>query len=296
MMMMNLLYSVEFFPWIGFLIGCCLGSFLNVVAYRVPRDMSVVRPRSSCPTCSVPIPWNLNIPVISWLVLRGRAHCCSCKISPRYFIVEILVGFVFFWIFQSYLLHQNVGILLTSSIFAWLLIAVVVIDFETMLIPDRLSIGGACIGFFLSFFFPIVHGVDHHSLGVERLISGLASLLGILVGSGLLYWIGALASHAFGREALGEGDVKLLGCVGAFCGWEGAVFCIFGGALIGTFLLILLYIWQKIWSSSEGNRNQLGFGVEIPFGPYLALAALGYFLGLKKWIDPWFEWVEQLYL
>ena len=83
-------------------------------------------------------------------------------------------------------------------------------------------------------------------MGLERLLGGITSLFGILVGSGLLYWIGAVASRAFGRDALGEGDVKLLGCVGAFCGWKGAIFCIFGGAVLGTILLIPMYIVQRM--------------------------------------------------
>ena len=188
------------------------------------------------------------------------------------------------------------GILLASLVFAWILIAVVVIDYETMLIPDRLSIGGAVLGLMLSFYFPTLHGVNHHVMGIEGLSSGFYSLLGILIGSGFLYWIGAIAGRAFGREALGEGDVKLLGCVGAFCGWKGAVFCIFGGAVLGTFLLIPIYTWQRVSKSVSPDENKLAFGAEIPFGPYLALAALAYFFGLKEWVDPWFEWVGYLNL
>ncbi len=295
-MITNLLYFAEYIPWIGFLLGISLGSFLNVVAYRVPRDISVVRPRSNCPNCSAPIPWSLNLPVLSWLFLKGRARCCGHRISIRYFTVELVTGVLFSWIFYSFLDHQNMGILLASLIFAWLLIAVVVIDYETMLIPDRLSIGGAVLGLMLSFYFPTLHGVDHHIMGIEGLSSGFYSLLGILIGSGFLYWIGAIAGRAFGREALGEGDVKLLGCVGAFCGWKGAVFCIFGGAVLGTIFLIPIYIWQRMSKSVSPDENQLALGAEIPFGPYLALAALTYFFGLKEWVDPWFEWVGHLNL
>ena len=292
--MINLFQSAEYLPWVGFVVGSCLGSFLNVVAYRIPRGISVVQPRSSCPKCMVAIPWTLNIPVLGWMFLKGRARCCGNKISPHYFIIELTLGFVFAWVFHSFLFHQDIGLLLAYSMFSWILIAVVVIDFETMLIPDRLSIGGAFLGFFLSLFFPSLHGITHHPMGLERLLGGITSLVGILVGSGLLYWIGAVASRAFGRDALGEGDVKLLGCVGAFCGWKGAIFCIFGGAVLGTILLIPMYIVQRIHSSAGRDENKLMFGMEIPFGPYLALAALGYFFGLKKWIDPWFQWVDQI--
>lgn len=273
-----------------------MGSFLNVVAYRVPRELSIVRPRSSCPNCSAPIPLSLNIPVVGWLLLKGRARCCGNRISFRYFIVELLVGIVFAWIFQSFLVNQDFGLLLASLCFSWILIAVVVIDFETMLIPDRLSIGGALLGLMLSFYFPILHGIDHHPIGIEGLQAGFNSMVGIFIGSGLLYWIGAVAGRAFGKEALGEGDVKLLGCVGAFCGWKGAIFCIFGGAVLGTILLIPMYFWQRLQKPLKQEGNRLAFGMEIPFGPYLALAALAYFFGVKKWIDPWFEWVEHFSL
>jgi len=291
----NLLSFNEYLPWLGFFVGSCLGSFLNVVAYRVPRELSIVRPGSYCPNCSATIPWSLNIPVFAWLALKGKARCCGSKISTRYFLVELIVGLLFAWTFHCFSFHQNPGLFLASCIFAWLLVAVIVIDFETMLIPDRLSIGGACFGLILSFYFPSLHGIEYHPMGLESLLGGITSLAGILVGSGFLYWIGALASRAFGREALGEGDVKLLGCVGAFCGWKGAMFSIFGGALIGSALLIPIYFWQKFCSSND-KINQLNFGIEIPFGPYLALAALGYFFGLKQWIDPWFSWVGQIRL
>ena len=136
----------------------------------------------------------------------------------------MVLGFSFAWIFNSYLGHQDAGVLIASSIFVWLLIGVVVIDFETMLIPDRFSMGGAGLGFFLSLCFPSIHQVDFHPLGLESLLAGMHSFVGILIGSGLLYWIGSVAGRTFGRDALGEGDIKLLGCVGAFCGWQGAIF------------------------------------------------------------------------
>ena len=136
--MINLFQSAEYLPWVGFVVGSCLGSFLNVVAYRIPRGISVVQPRSSCPKCMVAIPWTLNIPVFGWMFLKGRARCCGNKISPHYFIIELTLGFVFAWVFHSFLFHQDIGLLLAYSMFSWILIAVVVIDFETMLIPDRL--------------------------------------------------------------------------------------------------------------------------------------------------------------
>lgn len=292
--MNELMDLADFFLWVGLFVGSCLGSFLNVVAYRVPRELSVIRPRSSCPVCKKPIPWFLNLPVLGWVILKGKANCCGCKISVRYPLVELIMGCLFAWQFHSFAAHGDLGILLSSCLFAWILVGVIVIDLETMLIPDRFSIGGAFLGFLLSLYWPYLHGFDHSMGGASSLRAGVSSLTGILIGSGLLYWIGAVAGRALGREALGEGDVKLLGCIGAFCGWKGAVFCIFGGAMLGCLLLIPALILQKLSFFSSKDTNQIGLGVEIPFGPYLALAALGYFFGFNQWVDPWFVWTESL--
>jgi leader peptidase (prepilin peptidase)/N-methyltransferase len=122
----------------------------------------------------------------------------------------------------------------------------------------------------------------------------LDALLGILVGSASLYWIGLLAEKAMGKEALGEGDVKLLGCIGAFCGWQGALFAIFGGALIGTIMLLPVALAQGK-AKPEGDDDsveqgaKVGWGVEVPFGPFLGTAALIYHFGLFSLVDPWFE-------
>ena len=280
--------------WVGFFVGSCMGSFLNVLAYRVPRDLSVVLPRSSCPSCKKPIPWFLNLPVLGWIILRGKARCCGSRISFRYPVVELLVGCLFGWQFYAFSVHGDLGVLIASSLFGWIMLAVVIIDFETMLIPDRFSIGGAFAGLFLSVYFPNLQGLVYAQGITHNVSAALSSLTGILIGSGFLYWIGAVAGRAFGREALGEGDVKLLGCIGAFCGWKGAVFCIFGGAVLGCILLIPILVCQKYKIFTSKDENQIGLGVEIPFGPYLALAALAYFFGLKRWIDPWFAWTGEL--
>jgi leader peptidase (prepilin peptidase) / N-methyltransferase len=290
----SLLLEPNLIVWLGLFVGACLGSFLNVVVYRVPRDLSVVRPASRCPHCTARIPWSQNLPILGWLYLKGRAKCCGKKILLRYFLVELFTGLMFAWVCYSFIQDQEMGILIASCIFAWLMIGVVAVDSETMLIPDRFSLGGACVGFVLSMYFPSLHGIIHHPMGMEKMLGAFQSLLGILIGSGLLYWIGALASRAFGREALGEGDVKLLGCVGAFCGWKGAVFSIFGGAMIGCAFLLLVFLFQKIRPTESLLKDSLGFGVEIPFGPYLALAGMSYFFGLRTWVDPWFNWIDAI--
>jgi len=291
-MEINLSSHPLLFTLLGFLLGACLGSFLNVVVTRAPKGISVIRPASRCPHCSVLIPWTLNFPVFGWIFLRGRTKCCANKIPLRYLGVELFTGLAFGWSFHCFHVQPDLGMLLASCAFAWLMIGVVAVDAETMLIPDRFSIGGTFVGLGLCLYFPSIQGVVFHSFGAERMLSAIHCLLGILVGSGLLYWIGALASKVFGREALGEGDIKLLGCVGAFCGWKGAVFSIFGGSLLGCLLLLPCLLAQHLKSKKNSSAEDKFLGMEIPFGPYLSLAGIGYFFGLREWVDPWFKWLE----
>jgi leader peptidase (prepilin peptidase)/N-methyltransferase len=161
-----------------------------------------------------------------------------------------------------------------------------------MLIPDRFSVGGAVFGVLFCFTFPELNEMAFDQTWLSHFASGFNSLLGLLIGSSLLYWIGTLAHIGFGREALGEGDVKLLGCIGAFCGWKGAIFAIFGGAFLGTLLLLPLMIFQKSVSASTENENSdknLQWGAEVPFGPYLAIGGIVYLGGASEVIDSWFD-------
>ena len=274
---------------IGLVGGACLGSFLNVCASRIPHGLSVVHPGSRCPSCKVPIPWFYNLPILGWIALRGRASCCGEKISARYLAVELFLGLLFGWIFWKETQTPEPGALIYGCIFAWIMVAVVVIDAETMLIPDRFSMGGALLGLILSIFLPSLHGFPTDSSLLVHFLAAKSSALGLLIGAGMLYWIGAVASRLFGRDALGEGDVKLLGCVGAFCGWEGAVFCIFGGAALGSVILLPVMLVEKWLRPSGTGAGKLSWGNEVPFGPFLALAALLYFFVLKEEVICWFD-------
>ena len=286
--MKELLLFPEYTACLGLVVGACLGSFLNVCASRIPLGISLVRPPSRCPACQEKIPFFLNIPVLGWIFLRGKAQCCGVKISVRYLLVELFLGIAYAWIFWEFSIHQQLEYLITGCFFTWIMTAVVVIDAETMIIPDRFSMGGAIAGVFLSVCFPAIHGhyLEFSSMG--QMLALLDSVQGMLIGAGLLYWIGALASRFLGRDALGEGDIKLLGCVGAFCGWEGALFCIFGGATLGTVFLIPPLIWSR-WKKHT-KEESLSWGVEVPFGPFLAMAALLYFFLLK---DYFLQWIDQ---
>ncbi len=280
-----LLFEPRLSACFGFVVGACLGSFLNLCAHRIPQGTSIVRPSSRCLHCLRPISPYLNLPILGWLWLRGRSRCCNRSIPVRYLIVEVALAGFFAWFLMDFHKHQDLGVLASRAVFTWLLVAVIVIDAETMLIPDRLSIGGALIGILLCFAFPTIQGVhSHHPIGLESWRAAAQSLIGAVVGSGVLYWIGALAERAFGREALGEGDVKLLGCIGAFCGWQGALFAIFGGAVLGCLFLMGVFLVARIF----GAESRLAWGAEVPFGPYLALGALAHFLFLRTAVDAWF--------
>lgn len=199
---------------------------------------------------------------------------------------------VFAYFAYLYSIEHNPALLVARLLFSWIMVAVIVIDFETMLIPDRFSVGGATVGVLYWFLFPEINGMHISDSWSVHFESGLDSILGLLVGSALLYWIGALAQITFGREALGEGDIKLLGCIGAFCGWKGAVFSIFGGALMGTLLLLPAMLFQRLLQKGGKQINsdqELRWGGEVPFGPYLAVAAIFYFAGASVLIDPWFD-------
>jgi len=277
---------------IGLVVGTIFGSFLNVCAHRIPIGKSVVLPSSHCPSCGTPIPWFRNLPVLTWLLQKGRANCCSFIIPVRYWFVELFVGIIFAYFTFLYSQDFDLVALFFRITFSWLMITVAVIDYETMIIPDRFSVGGAIIGLVLSFIFPEIHLEDFSLSWNSHFAGGMHALIGLLVGSALLYWIGAFAQIAFGRDALGEGDIKLLGCIGAFCGWKGAIFTIFGGAMLGTILLIPLMVIQKVFFRKvvADKEENLNWGAEVPFGPYLAIAGLLYFAaGLSSYVDPWFD-------
>ncbi len=225
--------------------------------------------------------------------MRGKAACCDSRIASRYLIVEALTGVTFAWAVLTFGDGAYPEKALIASVFACLLIGAALTDLESFIIPDRFSIGGALLGLALAFFFPAMRlGVEIGN-NLEHFQSALDSLIGILVGSASLYWIGLLAEKAMGKEALGEGDVKLLGCIGAFCGWQGALFAIFAGALIGTIMLLPMALAQaKVKPEEDKSVEQearVGWGVEVPFGPFLATAALVYHFGLFSLVDPWFE-------
>ena len=296
---------------IAFVFGSVIGSFLNVCAHRIPREQSMIKPGSRCISCGEPIPWTLNLPVFSWLLLRGKAKCCGVRISLRYWVVEVLTGCVFAYCFLHFGANLFPEKAFVAALFASLLIGAAFTDLESFIIPDRFSMGGAVLGVFLAFCFPAIRLGWEMGGTAEHWSSGFDALLGMLVGSASIYWIGALAGKLLRRDALGEGDVKLLGCIGAFCGWQGALFSIFGGAFIGTIVLLPMMLLRGKPDPDEAEApdageaeddfepeiekpSQVGWGIEVPFGPFLAAAALLYHLGLHLPVDAWFDQVRHI--
>ena len=278
----------------GLLLGSILGSFLNVCAHRIPIGLSIISPPSFCPNCEVRIPWKNNLPIFSWLILKGHAKCCGEPISLRYLFVEVATALLFGYFFHRYFQNHDLAELCVGCFLGWVLLAVIVTDAETMMIPDRFSMGGAMAGLIFSLIFPSLHGYGYYQLPEERILSGIDALIGLLVGSSVMYWIGAAAEKGLGKEALGQGDVKLMGCIGAFFGWEVAVFIIFAGASIGTAVVIpfmVLQNFKKKSSKQDPPEDQISWGREIPFGPYLAIATLLYLGGMNQWVDPWIKGV-----
>jgi leader peptidase (prepilin peptidase)/N-methyltransferase len=225
--------------------GLMVGSFLNVCIYRLPRRESIVFPASHCTACGKPIAWYQNLPVISWLLLRGRCASCGDRISIVYPLVELLTGFVF-------VLHYEVlgatWLLVPRLLFACGLIVLAFIDLRHRILPNPITLGGTVVGLLFSLFLPP---------------GWLAALIGILIGGGVLLAIGEVYLRLRGIEGMGLGDVKMLAMIGAFLGWKAVLVTLIlsslSGALVGFILLL----------SQRGSMKY-----QLPFGTFLAGAAL----------------------
>lgn len=272
----------HFFTGAFFAFGAVVGSFLNVCIFRLPNGESVVSPGSHC-ACGKPIPIWLNVPVLSWFLLRGRAACCGRRISFRYPAVELLTACVFAaaWHFLPW---ENA---VPAMIFSAFAIVLGFIDWDTMFLPDGANAAFAVAGLLCGAAFP-------QALGCADAFSGLlASAVGLGVGSMFCYWFRFFASLIMRREAMGEGDVILLGGIGAFCGWKGALFAFFGSAFIGLAAALAARIFsrerlKKSERAGEASRLSLegdeaaaeeifrGASAPFPLGPWLLTAAAVY--------------------
>ena len=224
-----------FWPAVAFVFGACIGSFLNVVIYRVPAGQSVVTPGSHC-ACGAPIAWYDNIPIFSWLRLRGRAF------SFRYPFVELLTGAAFLACALFFPPARALG----GMLFLSLLVAATFIDLDHWVIPDVLTFGGIAAGLAFTFLVPALHGSPAAAFSPAGLRVGYQTLAALALGSGLIFCIAAFGELLLQKEAMGFGDVKLVGLIAVFCGWPGAVFALFGGAAVGTVWFIVALLWQKL--------------------------------------------------
>lgn len=282
-------------PWFfstgAFVLGAIVGSFLNVCIYRIPAGKSVVSPGSTC-ACGHPIAWYDNIPILSWFILRGRARCCGSPYSFRYPAVEALTGVLFLLAWHAHSPAKAACLM----VFAAMLVCGSFIDLDHMEIPNRFSVGLAIVGVALSLVAPTLHLEATSSFyAQDALLSMLVSVIGTLIGSGVILWIALLAETVLKKEAMGFGDVKLLGGIGAFLGWEGAVFAIFGGATLGCAAIVFWILLRAVAPKLRPKKGEGLMGRQVPFGPMLSAGALLYALWLEKPVDAYFEMVASLF-
>lgn len=242
------MYSFNLILFASFIFGTCIGSFLNVCILRIPNDISIAFPPSSCTKCKEPIKWYDNIPVISYIFLLGRCRNCGTKISIQYPLVELFTGFISVYTVFSFSLTLKS---LFVFIFVCSLIVISVIDLYHQIIPDIITLPGIPVFFVLALILNELNFVD--------------LLLGIAVGGGILYLIAFIYYFLTKKEGMGGGDIKLLAMTGAFIGYKGVFFTIFASSLTGTIIGIFLIILK--------GRNMK---FAIPFGPFLSLGALIY--------------------
>ena len=231
-----------------FSLGAIVGSFLNVCIVRLPKRESLIRPSSHCPHCNEPIRFYDNIPIISYILLAGKCRHCKKRISLRYPVVEGLTGLMAVALFMRY--GPTVQFLLLL-LFSAALMIITFIDLDHQIIPDAVSIPGIPCGIAASLLIPTISWLD--------------SLLGILVGGGLLLLVAVGYKWVTGREGMGGGDIKLLAMMGAWLGWKAIPFILLASSLIG--LLI---------GGGSGLLLKKGLRAKIPFGPFLAVASLIY--------------------
>ncbi|HUQ94965.1 MAG TPA: prepilin peptidase [Bryobacteraceae bacterium] len=245
------------------LFGLLIGSFLNVCIYRLPRDLSVVHPRSHCPFCSHPISWYENVPLLSYFLLGRKCRSCGTPISLRYPLVELITGLLFFWSIYTHGWNLE-GLKL--CVFSAIMVDLIFTDLADRILPDEFTLGGAFVGVVLAAFTLQPSSISRLVLPPTLPVwihSVTESVLGGLITAGLLYFTGYLYLRIRKREGLGLGDVKMLLTVGAFLGLPGGLLTVFVGSVLGA-IGGGLYIWL----SKEDSTY------ELPFGSFLGLAAI----------------------
>jgi len=254
----------------SFWTGACIASFLNVVIWRVPRGESIVFPASHCPKCNAPIRWYQNLPIVSWLCLRGKCANCKAPISPRYILIEALGGILFTAIALKVFgcrPHFNPW-MLWYLLMLWIWISLMIvgsfIDYDHKLLPDFVTVGGMILGLVFHAGLCAINVYDY-GWTIRSFAPFAHSVSGFAVGYGLLWLLRFFGSKAFGREAMGEGDVYLMGAV---------------GAIFGPVAVLITLILSSVFGSVVGvgmvalSKTKFGKFVEIPYGPYICLGCL----------------------
>ena len=297
-----------------FALGLAFGSFLNVCIYRLPRDLSVVRPGSACPNCKQSIHFYDNVPVLSWMILRGRCRNCKAPISPRYWVVELLTGALFLACYAHFGLNLAT---LKYCTFGFLLLGLIFTDAETFLLPDKMTLTGLALGLLFSLVVPmndlasqLLPGMVSLPVGTDfsqHLFSLADALLGAAAGASFIYGVGAIYLRARGVEGMGFGDVKLMAMVGAFLGIKLTIFTLFAASIAGSLfgLSTVLAVWikrtrrrmarfheparqarRRAWESATiALRHH-----QMPFGVFLGgMAMVALFFGdrLLRWYWGW---------
>ncbi len=245
--------------------GLLIGSFLNVCVYRMPRDLSVVRPRSFCPSCEHPIAWYDNIPLVSYALLRARCRSCGARIPARYPIVEALTGVLFAYLVFA---HGATSGAAKAGLFAALLVGLIFSDLEERILPDEFTLGGTFAGILLALWVPLDRGLISLFLPYSwnwRVVSLVEAAAGALLTSAMVWLIGAVYQKLRKREGLGLGDVKMIAMFGAFLGLEGALLTLMIGSILGS---VVGLIFIRIAGKDPATY-------ELPFGSFLGVAALG---------------------
>ena len=268
----------------SFWLGACIASFLNVVVWRLPRGESIVSPPSHCPKCNAAIKWWQNVPIVSWLALRGKCANCREPISPRYILVELLGGVLFLAVFLHFAdmpSKCHVGSVVPLVVW-WIWISLMIvgslIDFDHKLLPDFVTVGGMVLG--VAYHALLCLGFKNFHpefLNLKMYLPLMFSLSGLAFGFGLLWLIRFFGSKAFKREAMGMGDVFLMGAVGALFGPVAVLVTLILSSVVGSVVGLTMVAL---------SRTRLGRFAEMPFGPYICAGCLAWmFAGpeLVRW-------------
>lgn len=237
------------------IVGAVIGSFLNVVILRLPDPkQSIIFPASHCPECDSPLHWYENIPILSYVALRGRCGHCNKSISYQYPLVELIMALLTAAIIQEF---QYSLVAAGYFVFSAALVVIIFIDIRLQIIPDRISLPGILLGFLFSL--------------VSNTISWQDSLLGLFAGGGVLYALALGYALLRKTDGMGGGDIKLLAMIGAWMGWQALPFVIFASSTAGSAVGVFAMLRQK-----------MGGQTRIPFGPFLSIAALVYLFFSKQ--------------